>query len=75
MNWGTVGSMWLRATLGDGHEQAVRYGVVLGWRAKRVVRNTATPLTAGASHPSCNRRTLAARIALELAEKACGLVS
>lgn len=51
MNWGTVGSMWLRPTLGDEHEQAVRYGVVLGWRAKRVVRNSATPFAAGENYP------------------------
>lgn len=52
MNWGTVGLMWLRPTLGDGHEQAVRYGVVLGWRAKRVAHDTATPFAAGDADPS-----------------------
>lgn len=51
MSWGTGGSMWSRPTLEDGHEQDSRYGVVLGWRAERVPRDTATPPAAGESHP------------------------
>lgn len=50
MSWGTDGSMWSLPTLEDGHEQAIRYGVVLDWRAERVARDTATPLAAGESH-------------------------
>lgn len=70
-----VGSMWSRPILEDGHEQAIRYGVVLGWHADRVARDSATPYTPGGNHPSRNLRALASTDALGLAEKACGLVS
>lgn len=50
MSLGTVGSMWSRPTLEDGHEQAIRYGVVLGWRAHRVARDAAAPYTSGENH-------------------------
>jgi hypothetical protein len=47
-----VGSMWLLPILEDGHEQAIRYGDVLGWRANRVARDAATPFAAGDAYPS-----------------------
>ena len=74
-SWGTVGSMWSLPTLEDGHEQALRYGVVLGWRADRVARDTATPFAAGDAYPGGNRKALAAEHALGLATEALGLVS
>lgn len=42
MNWAMDGSTWSLPTLEDGHDQAIRYGVVLGWRAERVARDAAT---------------------------------
>ncbi|WP_455842876.1 integrase domain-containing protein [Lelliottia jeotgali] len=74
-SWGTVGSMWSLPTLEDGHEQALRYGVVLGWRADRVARDAATPFTAGDAYPGGNRKALAAEHALGLASEALGLAS
>lgn len=75
MSWGTGGSMWSRLTLEDGHEQAIRYGVVFGWRANRVARDAATSCTAGEAYPRSNCRSLAETDTLGLAEKACDLVS
>lgn len=50
-SWVTVGSTWSRRTLEDGHEQTIRYGVVLGWRADGLARDTTTPLAAGNAYP------------------------
>jgi len=52
MNWGTIGSKWPLPILEDGHEQAIRYGVLLDWRANRVAVDAATTLTAGDAYPS-----------------------
>lgn len=75
MSWGTVGSMWSGPTLEGAYEQAIRYGVVLGWRANRIARDAATPCTAGEAYPRSNCRTLAETDTLGLAEKTFGLVS
>jgi len=50
MGWGTVESMWSLPTLEDGHESAIRYGTVLGWRAERIERDSAAPFTASKVH-------------------------
>ncbi|MNP09333.1 hypothetical protein D3C76_1014350 [compost metagenome] len=51
MSWGTAGSMWSVLTLVVEYEQAVRYGVVLGWRADRIAHDAATPSAAGDANP------------------------
>lgn len=75
MSWGTVESMWSRPTLEDGHEQAIRYGVVLDWRADRIARDAAATFAAGRVYPSRNRRTLADRDALGVETETSCLVS
>lgn len=75
MSWGTVESMWSRPTLEDGHEQAIRYGVVLGWRADRLALNPSKSYATGENHPGGDCKALAARYTLGLAEKASTLVT
>ncbi|MCY1303004.1 hypothetical protein D9M70_526910 [compost metagenome] len=75
MSWGMLGSTWSLPTLGASHEPAIRYGTVLGWRADRVRCDAATLFAVGEDYPSRNRRALAARDTLGLAEKAFVLVS
>ena len=52
MSLGTAGLTWSLPTLEDGHEQVIRYGIVLGWRTDRVARDAATPFAAGDAYPS-----------------------
>ena len=75
MNWGAVGSTWSWPTSEDGHEQAIRYGVVLRWRADWVACDAAATLAAGKGYPRGNREAMAARDALGLETEASGLVS
>lgn len=52
MSWGIDGLKWSVLTLVVEYEQAVRYGVVLGWRADRLAHDAATPSAAGDANPS-----------------------
>lgn len=74
MSWGTVGSTWSLRTLEDVHEQAIRYGAVLGCGADRVVRNAAASFAAGENYSGGYRRSLEAGNTLVLAKEAYGLV-
>lgn len=66
--------MWSLPTLEDGHEQAIRYGTVFGWRADGVACDATAAFAAGESYPGRDSCAVAAGDALGLAEKAYGLV-
>lgn len=73
-SWGTVGSTWSLRTLEGVHEEAIRYGAILGCGADRVVRNAKASFAAGENYSGRYRRSLEAGNTLVLAKEAFGLV-